>query len=185
MGALAGAALTAHRGPRAAITGAVLGGAALAAVDGAARARQKPDEIPAVWARIAASGAIAAPIGWVAGRAGASPLAVGVASGAIAGAMGVRPHKVALGPVVGLAVGAAMRDRPPAQVAAAGVVAFRTVSQLVFREPQVSLVAESAPADRLPFVWYPWKPEPAMSAPATSRRSPTPSAAPTPRPPRT
>ncbi|HTJ33016.1 MAG TPA: hypothetical protein VL738_07280 [Dactylosporangium sp.] len=152
MGALAGAALTAHRGPRGALTGAVLGGAALAAVDGAARARQKPDEIPAVWARIAASGAIAAPIGWVAGRAGASPLAVGVASGAIAGAMGVRPHKVALGPVVGLAVGAAMRDRPPAQVAAAGVVAFRTVSQLVFREPQVSLVAGSAPADRLPFV---------------------------------
>ncbi|WP_345144088.1 hypothetical protein [Dactylosporangium darangshiense] len=152
MGALAGAALTAHRGPRAALTGAVLGGAALAAVDGAARARQKPDEIPAVWARIAASGAIAAPIGWAAGRAGASPLAVGVASGAIAGAMGVRPQKVALGPVVGLAVGAAMRDRPPAQVAATGVVAFRTVSQLVFREPQVSLVAGSAPADRLPFV---------------------------------
>ncbi|MEV6926054.1 hypothetical protein AB0M46_16375 [Dactylosporangium sp. NPDC051485] len=152
MGAAAGAALTAHRGPRAALAGALVGGGALAAIDGAARAMQGPDEIPAVWARIAASGAIAAPIGWAAGKAGASPLAVGVASGAIAGAMGVRPQKVALGPVVGLAVGAAMRNRPPAQVAAAGVVAFRTVSQLVFRDPQVALVAGSAPAESLPFV---------------------------------
>ncbi|GAB3824510.1 hypothetical protein ACFPIJ_63420 [Dactylosporangium cerinum] len=66
--------------------------------------------------------------------------------------MGIRPHKVALGPVVGLAVGAAMRGRPPAQVAAAAVVAFRTVSQLVFRDPQVSLLADRVPAERLPFV---------------------------------
>jgi hypothetical protein len=152
MGAAAGAALAAHRGPRAALTAALLGGGTLAAIDGTARALQKPDEIPAVWARIAASGALAAPVGWAAGKAGASALAVGVASGAIAGAMGVRPQKVALGPLVGLAVGAAMRGRPPAQVAAAGVVAFRTVSQLLFREPQVALLAERAPADRLPFV---------------------------------
>ncbi|MER7279548.1 hypothetical protein ABT369_34415 [Dactylosporangium sp. NPDC000244] len=152
MGAAAGAALAAHRGPRAALKAAALGGGALAAIDGAARALQRPDEIPAVWARIAASGAIAAPAGWAAGKAGASPLAVGVAAGAVAGAMGVRPHKVALGPVVGLAVGAALRNRPPAQVAAASVVAFRTVSQLVFREPQVELLAESATAEQLPFV---------------------------------
>ncbi|WP_433615238.1 hypothetical protein ACQP2P_10975 [Dactylosporangium sp. CA-139114] len=152
MGAAAGAALAAHRGPRAALQGAALGGGALAAIDGAARALQRPDEIPAVWARIAASGAIAAPAGWVAGRAGASPLAVGVAAGAVAGAMGVRPHKVALGPVVGLAVGAALRNRPPAQVAAASVVALRTVSQLLFREPQVELLAERATAEQLPFV---------------------------------
>lgn len=152
IGAAAGAALTAHRGPRGAMRGALLGAAALAAVDTVARARQRPDEIPAVWSRIAASGAVAAPLGWAAGKAGASPLAVGVASGAIAGAMGVRPQKVALGPVVGLAVGAALRGRPPAQVAAASVVAFRALSQLLFRDPQVALVAEKAPAARLPFV---------------------------------
>ncbi len=45
-----------------------------------------------------------------------------------------------------------MRGRPPAQVAAASVVAFRTLSQLLFREPQVTLVADKAPAERLPFV---------------------------------
>ncbi|MER7002063.1 hypothetical protein ABT297_03320, partial [Dactylosporangium sp. NPDC000555] len=96
--------------------------------------------------------ALAAPAGWVAGKAGASPLAVGVASGALAGAMGVRPQKVALGPAVGLAVGAALRHRPPAEVAAASVVAFRTVSQLLFRDPQVALLADRVPAERLPFV---------------------------------
>ncbi|MFC5008542.1 hypothetical protein ACFPIJ_63365 [Dactylosporangium cerinum] len=152
MGAAAGAALAGHRGSRGVIKGALLGAGVLAAVDATARAMQKPDEIPAVWARIAASGAIAAPVGWAAGKAGASALAVGVASGAVAGAMGVRPQKVALGPVVGLAVGAAMRGRPPAQVAAASVVAFRTLSQLIFRQPQVTLVADKAPAERLPFV---------------------------------
>ncbi|WP_433218258.1 hypothetical protein ACQP00_11975 [Dactylosporangium sp. CS-047395] len=152
MGAAAGAALGAHRGPKSALKAAALGAGALAVIDGVARARQREHEIPAVWSRIAASGALAAPVGWAAGKAGASPLAVGVAAGALAGAMGIRPHKVALGPVVGLAVGAAMRDRPPAQVAAAGVVAFRTVSQLVFREPQVELLAENATAEQMPFV---------------------------------
>ncbi|WP_432827327.1 hypothetical protein [Dactylosporangium sp. CA-092794] len=152
MGAAAGAALAAHRGPRGAVKGALAGAGAMAAVDAAARALQRPNEIPAVWSRIAASGAIAAPLGWVAGKAGAGPLAVGVAAGAAAGAMGVRPQKVALGPVVGLAVGAAMRGRPPAQVAAASVVAFRTVSQLAFRDPQVTLLADRVPAERLPFV---------------------------------
>lgn len=152
MGAVAGAALAAHRGPRGAVKGALLGAGAMAAIDATARAMQRPGEIPAVWARIAASGALAAPVGWVAGKAGASPLAVGIASGAVAGAMGVRPQKVALGPAVGLAVGAALHDRPPAQVAAAGVVAFRTVSQLLFRDPQVALLAERVPAGKLPFV---------------------------------
>ncbi|MEV4516355.1 hypothetical protein AB0K00_46270 [Dactylosporangium sp. NPDC049525] len=152
IGAAAGAALTAHRGPRRAVKGALLGAGVLAAVDAAARAVQQPNQIPAVWSRIAASGAIAAPAGWAAGKAGASPLTVGIASGTIAGALGVRPHKVALGPVVGLTVGAAMRGRPPAQVAAATVVAFRTLSQLLFRQPQVTLVADKAPAERLPFV---------------------------------
>lgn len=152
LGAAAGAALTAHRGPRHAVTGALVGAGALAAVDAAARALQRPGEIPAVWSRIAASGAIAAPIGWAAGKAGASPLNVGTVAGAAAGLLGIRPHKVALGPLVGAAVGAAMRGQPPAVVAAAAVVTFRTVSQLVFRDPQVSLLAERVPAEQLPFV---------------------------------
>ena len=106
MGALAGAALTAHRGPRAAAFGAVAGAAGLAAVDTVARARQRPGEIPALWSRIIASGAVAAPLGWAADRVtGAGPVPVATAAGAAAGALGLRPQKVLLGPVVGAAIG--------------------------------------------------------------------------------
>ena len=149
MGAAAGAALAAHRGPKAAAKGALAGAAVLAAVDAAARAVQQPDEIPAVWSRITASGALAAPVGWVAGKAGASPLAVGVAAGAVAGAMGIRPQKVVLGPVV-RARGrrGAARAAAGGRCAAASVLTFRTVSPLVFRDPQVSLLADRVPAPR-------------------------------------
>ena len=106
LGALAGAALAAHRGPRAAAFGALAGAAGLAAVDAVARARQQPGEIPALWSRIIASGAVAAPLGWAADRVtGAGPVPVATAAGAAAGALGLRPQKVLLGPVVGAAVG--------------------------------------------------------------------------------
>jgi hypothetical protein len=156
IGAVAGAALTAHRGVRTATAGALVGAAALGAVDYAARRRQKPNEIPALWSRIAASTALAAPAGWVADRLGAGPLSIGVGAGTVAGALGVRPQKVALGPVLGAAVGGAFRavdaDAPGAAVAATTVLAYRSVSAAVFRDEQVTLVADrAAPAD-LPFV---------------------------------
>ena len=82
-----------------------------------ARARQQEGEIPALWQRIAVSAALAAPLGWVAEKvAGAGPRAVGAATGAMVGALGLRPQKVAMGPVVGLAVGQALSragTRPP------------------------------------------------------------------------
>src|SRR5690349_5065228 len=109
VGGLAGAALAARRGGRSAAGAAVLGAAALGASEAVARARQQPGEIPALWQRIAVSAAMAAPAGWVAGRAGAGPRVAGTAGGAVAGALGVRPQKVALGPVLGLAVGSALR----------------------------------------------------------------------------
>ena len=168
MGALAGAALAAQRGPRAAAFGAVAGAAGLAAVDTAARARQRPGEIPALWSRIIASGAVAAPLGWAADRiTGAGPVPVATAAGAAAGALGLRPQKVLLGPVAGAAIGlgltglgrlsrASRRDRrgravPGAVAAAAGVVGFRTASALLFRDPQLSLLAERVRAEDVPF----------------------------------
>ena len=62
-----------------------------------ARAHQRPGEIPALWQRIAVSAALAAPWG---GRpaAGAGPVAVGTPP-AVAGALGLRPQKVAWGPL--------------------------------------------------------------------------------------
>src|SRR5262249_15432521 len=69
IGATAGLALAGHRGWKRALLGALGGAAGLGAVEAAARARQRPDEIPALWARIAMSGALAAPAGWVAALA--------------------------------------------------------------------------------------------------------------------
>jgi len=158
LGGLAGASLAAGRGARPVAVGALAGAVLLGASDAVARARQGPGELPPLWARIAASGAVAAPLGWLAGRlTGAGPLAVGTASGVVAGTLGVRPEKVAIGPVVGAAVGTAYRARlgrhaPAAAVAATTVVAFRSLSAAVFRDPQITLLAEQVPAEELPFV---------------------------------
>jgi hypothetical protein len=154
IGGLAGAALTAHRGSRRATAAAALAGAgAVAAVDVVARARQRPGEIPALWSRIVASGAIAAPAGWLAQRlTGAGPLPVATGAGAAAGALGLRPQKVLLGPVVGAAVGLSARRATAALAAAAAVVAYRTAAAALFRDPQISLLAEQVPAEQVPFV---------------------------------
>jgi len=157
IGGVAGAALTGHRGPRAAGVGAVAGAAALAACEAVARARQRPGEIPPLWARIATSAALVAPLGWAAGRVtGAGPVAVGAATGTLGGLLGIRPQKVLLGPLFGAAVGRglAARGRPvPASVTAAvTMAAYRVASALIFRDAQVSLLAEQVRAEDLPFV---------------------------------
>jgi hypothetical protein len=157
IGSLAGATLTGHRGKRAAAVGAIVGALGLGVSEAVARARQRPGEIPALWQRIAMSSALAAPLGWAAERlTGAGPVAMGAVTGAATGALGLRPQKVALGPVVGAAVGRALaaRGRPVqgSAVTSGTVLAFRVLSALLFRDPQVSLRAERVQAADLPFV---------------------------------
>jgi hypothetical protein len=157
IGAVAGLALTGHGGRKRAIFGALAGAAGLGAVEAAARATQRPGQIPALWARIAMSGALAAPLGWAAARVtGAGPVPVATTAGAAAGAMGLRPQKVALGPVLGAAIGlglVARRKPVPASASAAlAVVGYRTASALIFRDPQLSLLATQVPAAEVPFV---------------------------------
>ncbi len=157
IGGLAGAALTGHRGPKAASLGVVAGAVGLGVSEAVARARQRPNEIPALWQRIATSTALAAPLGWVAGRlTNAGPTAVGTATGVLAGVLGVRPEKVVLGPLVGAATGRAFAAReqptPASVVASTTMLSFRVLSASVFRNPQVSLLAEQVPAEQLPFV---------------------------------
>ncbi|MBV9207609.1 MAG: hypothetical protein JO037_19915, partial [Actinobacteria bacterium] len=127
--------------------------------DTVARARQRPGEIPALWSRILASGALAALLGWAADRLGgaeeAGPVPVAIAAGAAAGALGLRPQKVLLGPLVGALVGVSLSRRGPvpgAVAAAAAVVGYRVTSAVLFRDPQVSLLAERAKAEDVPFV---------------------------------
>jgi hypothetical protein len=155
LGAVAGAALAAGRGRPAVAAGAVAGAAVLGAADTVARARQRPGEIPALWSRILASGAIAAPLGWAADRlTGSGPVPVATAAGAAAGALGLRPQKVLLGPAVGALVGLGLARRGAAGsvAAATAVVAYRTTAAVLFRDPQVSLLAERVKAEDLPFV---------------------------------
>jgi hypothetical protein len=85
-------------------------------------------------------------------------------AGTAAGSLGLRPQKVALGPLVGLAVGRtftsrtftsrvfAGRDVPTSAVAATTVLTYRALSAMIFRDAQVSLLAERVPAQELPFV---------------------------------
>jgi hypothetical protein len=74
----------------------------------------------------------------------------------VVGAAGLRPQKVLLGPVVGAAVGRVAGGRggylPPAAVAATTVLAYRVLSALVFRDAQLTLLAERVRAEDLPFV---------------------------------
>ena len=157
IGGLAGAALVAHRGRRAAVAGAAIGAVGLAVSERIARAQQRPGEIPPLWQRIVTSAALVAPVGWLVGRTtDAGPLAVATGTGLLGGLLGVRPQKVAFGPLLGAAVGGAFaatrRPVSGAVVAGTTMLAYRSASALVFRDAQVSLLAESVPAEDLPFV---------------------------------
>lgn len=157
VGGLAGLTLTSGAGRRARSIAAGVGAAALAASETIARRRQRPGEIPALWHRIVASAAIAAPLGWVAGTlTGAGPVGVATAAGGVTGAVGLRPQKVLLGPLFGMALGsglARLDRRPPAALTAgATVLGYRLLSAAVFRDAQVSLLAERVSAADLPFV---------------------------------
>jgi hypothetical protein len=137
--------------------GALGGSAALLAAEVLARRRQRPDEIPALWSRILTSGAMAAPGGWAVGRLpGATPVPVAAGFGALCGLLGLRPQKVAFGPLFGAATGrilAGVDPRMPAPlVASTTVVAYRVASAAVFRDSQVSLLRERAAAEDLPFI---------------------------------
>ena len=68
IGGVAGAALAGHRGRASALAGGVAGAATLGVAEAVARARQRSGEIPPLWQRIAVSSALAAPLGWAAGR---------------------------------------------------------------------------------------------------------------------
>ena len=157
IGGFAGAAL-APRSNRAAAALSTIGGATLlAGAKAVARARRRGIEIQPLWYRILSTGALMAPLGWLAGKTtSAGPTQIGTATGLLAGLLGVRPQKIILGPLVGAAVGwgmAARGRRPsPAAVATVTLVIYRMLSAAVFRDAQVTLLAVRAKVADLPFV---------------------------------
>ena len=157
IGGVAGAAIAGHRGARSTAVATLAGAAGLAVSEAVARARQRPNEIPALWHRVAVSTALAAPLGWAIGRIpNAGPVAVGTATGSLAGLLGIRPQKVALGPVLGAGVGYTLGAKvpgiPAAAVASSTMLTYRVSSALMFRNAQVSLLAEQVRPEQLPFV---------------------------------
>ena len=156
IGAVAGASLGGRGLPRR-LAAAAAGAVVLACSEAVARARQRPGEIPALPQRILVSAALAAPAGLMAERlTGAGPVAIGTGAGTVAGVMGLRPQKVALGPTFGLVAGAVIarrrRESPGALVAAATVAGYRVLSAALFRDAQVSLLAERVQPVDVPFV---------------------------------
>ena len=154
LGATAGLALSWGHGTWT-VVGALGGALVLGCVEAVARARQRAAEIPALWSRIAAGAAVAAPLGWAAGGLGAGPLTVGVLVGAVSGALGLRPQKVLLGPLVGLGVGeglALLGLHNQAAVAAITVIVYRVLAAVFFRDAQFSMLAERVREEDLPFV---------------------------------
>jgi hypothetical protein len=162
IGGMAGAALAGRRHPgqrgrKAVAVGVLAGAVGLGLTEAVSRATQRPDEIPALWSRVIMSGALAAPAGWAADRlTGAGPVPVATVAGAAAGALGLRPQKVMLGPAVGAAIGLGLAGRgrrvPGSVAAATAVMGFRGVSALVFRDPQLTLLAERVKPEEVPFV---------------------------------
>jgi hypothetical protein len=152
IGVLAGLSLAGGLGAPAPVFGALVGGLVLTVSEVVARRRQRPGEIPPLWHRILGSAALAAPLGWLAGVAGAGPLVVGIGAGVVVALLGVRPQKIVLGPLVGTAVGCGLPSQDPALIAAVTVLVYRVLSAVLFRDPQVALLAERVPASELPFV---------------------------------
>ncbi len=157
VGGLGGLALTAHLSRRARVAGAAVGAGVLAGAEAMARRVQRRGEIPPLWHRILTTSTMAAPLGWAAGKiAGVGPVAVATGAGALAGAVGLRPQKVALGPALGLAAGRALAAidprMPGAVVASSTVLTYRIASAAIFRNAQVTLLAERVSPAELPFV---------------------------------
>jgi hypothetical protein len=139
------------------VLGAAAGALVLVASEAVARRQQRPGEIPPLWSRIVATATLAAPLGWMTGRlTPAGPVAVGAGAGALSGAIGLRPQKVALGPAFGAVLGRALAivdpQMPAPLVASTTVLAYRIASAAIFRDAQVSLLAERVRPESLPFV---------------------------------
>ncbi|HEU5484742.1 MAG TPA: hypothetical protein VFU98_07540, partial [Microlunatus sp.] len=157
IGGFAGAALAARSNRVGAALSTIGGATLLVGAKAVARAQRRGIENQPLWYRILSTGALVAPLGWLAGKTTtAGPTQIGTATGLLAGLLGVRPQKVVLGPLVGVAVGWGLAARgrlpSPAAVATVTLVIYRMLSAALFRDAQVTLLAVRAKVADLPFV---------------------------------
>ena len=157
LGAAGGAVLGAAISGVGAGVGAVVGALLYAPAEAITTLRRAAAEPKPIWQRIFASALLMALFGWLVGFVYDEPLFIAVVSGALLGLLGLRPLKLALGLVVGLALGALFKtveaDAEPALVAAAVTIVYRVIAAVAYRDrPLVRIMAEEVPADELRYV---------------------------------
>ena len=158
LGAAAGAVLGAAIDGVGAGVGALIGVLVYAPAEALTTLSRGAAEVKPLWQRIVGSALLMALFGWLLGLIGLDdPLLAGIASGALLGLVGLRPMKVALGLLVGAAVGGLLgaldADVAPALVAAAVAVVYRVVAAIAYRNrPLVRVMAEEVPASELRYV---------------------------------
>jgi hypothetical protein len=158
-GAAAGAVLGAAIDGVGAAAGAVAGAAVYAAAEAVTSVRRSAAEPKPLWSRILGSVLLMALFGWLMGLVLGpdEPLPIAIISGAVIGALGLRPLKAALGLAVGVVIGVLLEalgsGLEPALVAAAVTLAYRTVAAVAYRDrPLVRVMAEEVPAAELRYV---------------------------------
>ena len=139
--------------------GALVGAALYAPAEVITSLTRGPAEPKPLWYRIISSALLMALFGWLLGLIYGpdEPLLTAIISGAVVGVFGLRPVKVALGLLVGAALGALFQaldsGLEPALIAAAVTLTYRVIAAIVYRgRPLVRIMAEEVPASELTYV---------------------------------
>jgi hypothetical protein len=166
-GAIWGAALGAASGAMlgdaidgvGAAPGALIGAALYAPAEVLTSIRRGPAAVKPLWYRILSSVLLMAVFGWLLGLllGPDEPLVTAIISGALIGALGLRPGKALLGLLVGAALGALFQALDvrvePALVAAAVTLTYRVIAAIAYRGRElVRVMAEEVPASELRYV---------------------------------
>jgi hypothetical protein len=139
--------------------GAVIGAVLYAPAEAITSLTRGPAEPKPLWYRIISTALLMALFGWLLGLIYGpdEPLLTAIISGAVVGVFGLRPVKVALGLLVGAALGALFQaldsGLEPALIAAAVTLTYRVIAAIVYRgRPLVRIMAEEVPASELTYV---------------------------------
>ncbi len=139
--------------------GAVIGAVLYAPAEVLTTMRRGAAEPKPLWYRIVSSVMLMSLFGWLLGVVFGTDatLLTAILSGAVLGLLGLRPLKVALGLVVGAAIGAVFlatdTSPKPALVAAAVTLVYRITAAIAYRRrPLVRVMAEEVPASELRYV---------------------------------
>jgi len=159
IGAAGGAVLGAGIDGIGAPLGALIGAAVYAPAEVLTTLRRTAAQPKPLWQRILGSVLLMAIFGWLLGLIIGDDHAIltAVISGGLLGLLGLRPVKLALGLVVGAAVGVILHavdpSVAPALVAASVTLVYRVVAAIVYRDrPLVAIMAEEVPASELRYV---------------------------------